>query len=207
MRTKAISAAVMLFCSVGSAVAEPCVSATFDTPLTGAVDVVTRYADVPSPQFPGLWQEGMLEGYFYTLYANGEGLLQSSRNAPSWEVKVTCTAEAGECSIKADGTPPENAQRLADVIAQCLQGRPTTEVAAPAPEPEEKAPCGVATVEAGPEGMVLQRLLVAAGTDPGPVDGFVGNGTRTALAEVLGASSRGLAIPDAIAALDKFMCE
>lgn len=196
---------LFVLCGVSSAVAEPCVSATFDVPLPGAIDVVTRHADVPSPQFPGLWQEGRLEGYFYTLYANGEAVLKSRRNAPAWEFKVVCDAEQVDCSISVNGLPPDDAKPLADVLALCLQGRPL--IAEEPQQAEPEAPCGLATVEDGPEGMVLQRLLVAAGADPGPVDGFVGNGTRKAIAEILGESSRGLAIDDAIVALDLLMCE
>lgn len=193
----------------GAAFAEPCVGPAFDVSLPGAQNVATRYADVPSPQFPGLWQEGNIEGYFYTLFANGEAILKSGRRSSEWDVRVLCEAGQEACVIIANGALPADANRLADVLGRCLQGKhlkssPKPEVTI-APKPE--IACGLKQVENGPDGMLLQRLLVVAGVDPGPVDGLVGGGTRKALVEVLGAASNDLDIPAAVAALDRFLCE
>lgn len=205
MRLRALSIALTLFTSGQMASAEPCVSTTFDTPVPGAVNVVTRQVDVPSPQFPGLWQEGYLDGYFYTLYANGEGALRSSRSAPEWEVKIICSSQSEGCELSADGAPSDDAQRVALILQQCLLG----EKAPPETQPEEvpATPCGVAAVPEGTPVAVLQSLLVAAGADPGPVDGFIGGKTLNALAEVLGPSANGLSVPDAVTAMDQLLCD
>ncbi|MGJ8597560.1 peptidoglycan-binding domain-containing protein [Sulfitobacter sp.] len=194
-----------------SAAAEPCVSNTFDEPLQGAVEVVTRHADVPSPQFPGLWQEGMLDGLFYTLYANGEGVVKSEKRISDWEVRVLCLDHGVDCSISATGTPPENAYQVANILSLCLRNVAPAEPEKPKttkqPEVSLKTPCGLASVEDGAGGIVLQRLLVAAGADPGPVDGYVGGKTNEALAGILGEESTKLSIADAIGALDLWMCD
>ena len=190
---------------IGAVAAEPCVLATFDKPLEGALNVVTRHADVPSPQFPGLWQEGTLEGYFYAVYANGEGAVASAQSRPNWKIRISCAVEEANCAFASDGAPPDKANQVADIVAQCLKGEAPAKTEPVAPEPA--APCGIATLEEGSDGKLLQQLLIIAGADPGPVDGFVGNDTRKALAEVLGTSSVAMETADALTALDKFLCE
>lgn len=202
----------ILLCGIGSAAAEPCVSATFDTPLEGAVDVVTRHVDIPSARFPNLWQEGTFSGYFYAVYAGGEGVVKSSANAREWKIDITCQPDQPDCAFAAEGAPPQDATAVASVIAACLMGTwppEPVEVEAEAPQPQAKpsVPCGLATLSDESEGRLLQQLLIIAGADPGPVDGLVGNNTRTALREVLGPSSAKLDIGDAILALDKLLCE
>ncbi|WP_299031624.1 peptidoglycan-binding domain-containing protein [uncultured Sulfitobacter sp.] len=205
MIKRALGFAFVFMSGVGSAGAEPCVLATFDKPLEWATSVVTRHADVPSPQFPGLWQEGVLDGYFYTVFANGEGTVASAQSRPDWKIRISCPAEEASCGFAAEGTPPETANRVADVVAQCLKGEAAPEDQAVPPEPA--APCGLATLEGGSNGKLLQRLLIIAGADPGPVDGFVGNDTRKALSEVLGTSAATLETTQALAALDAFLCK
>lgn len=177
--------------------ADPCVGATFETPLEGAVNVKTRHADVPSPQFPGLWQEGTLNGYFYAIFANGEAVVKPARNARDWALKVTCKTGQPDCTTDKTGSPPPEAVAVATRLRQCLR--------ADVPKPP-KAPCGLQTIPAGPEGKTLQNLLVAAGQDPGPVDGILGAKTFGALVAVLGPDARALAIADAIAAMDAHLC-
>jgi hypothetical protein len=190
------------------AFAEPCVGPAFDVPLPGAQNVSTRHADVPSPQFPGLWQQGNIEGYFYALFANGEAVLKATQRSLEWDVKVSCEAGQETCVITANGAVPTDANRVADILGRCLLGKPRKDspklevVVEPTPE----LACGLAQVEDGPDGMLLQRLLIVAGADPGPVDGLVGGGTRKALAGVLGNASREMDIPAAVAALDQFLC-
>ncbi|WP_298860699.1 hypothetical protein [uncultured Sulfitobacter sp.] len=205
MNRRALGFFFVFLSGVGPAVADPCVLATFDKPLQGANNVVTRHADVPSSQFPGLWQEGVLEGYFYAVYGNGEGTVAAARTAPAWEIRISCAAGQFECAFTEDGTPPKAANRVAGVVAQCLKGKASPKDEPVIPEPI--VPCGLATLEDGSDGKLLQQLLVIAGADPGPLDGFVGNDTRKALAEVLGASSASLGTAEALTALDAFLCK
>ena len=205
MRRVCFALPFALMCTAQLTQAEPCVSATFDKPLEGASSVITRQVDVPSPQFPGLWQEGILNGYFYAIYANGEAEVKAARSAQDWTLKVSCQSAEDGCERSQTGTPPEDAIATLEVLQQCLGG---AVVPAPAPAPEEPpAPCGLQTVPQGSAVEVLQNLLVAAGTDPGPVDGIIGSKTLDALAEVLGASSRSLEVREAVTALDGFLCD
>lgn len=209
MKGRALALALLLG-GAQAAGAAPCVSPTFDTPLAGAQNVVTRQVDVPSPQFPGLWQEGTLDGFFYTLYANGEGVLRAGPGAGEWELRVLCAPDAATCTRAQTGTPPDAAQPVASVLGQCLLGEvaaaPAPEViATPAPE-EAAAPCGVAAVPEGTPIAILQSLLAAAGSDPGPVDGLMGGKTRDALLQVLGEEAATLDTDAAIAALDTLLC-
>lgn len=209
MKQISIAISFALMCTAQIAQAEPCVSATFDKPLEGASGVITRQVDVPSPQFPGLWQEGILNGYFYAIYANGEAEVKAARSAQDWALKVSCSAAQDDCDRSQTGTPPEDAKATLQILQQCLAGVVAPSPAsAPDPAPEEPpTPCGLQTVPQGSDVEVLQNLLVAAGKDPGPVDGIIGAKTLNALAEVLGASARSLGVQEAAAALDVFLCD
>ena len=203
----AISFAVM--CTAQITHAEPCVSATFDKPLEGASSVITRQVDVPSPQFPGLWQEGILNGYFYAIYANGEAEVKAARSAQDWALKISCRTGKDACERSQTGAPPEEATATLLVLQQCLSGAaiPAPPTATATATEASTAPCGLQTVPQGSDVEVLQNLLVAAGKDPGPVDGIIGAKTLNALAEVLGASARSLGVQEAVTALDVFLCE
>ena len=261
-----------------AAAADPCVGASFDRPLPGATGVVTRRADVPSPRFPGVWQEGVISGYGYQIYANGEATIKDIGPEPAWSVSVLCEPGAESCSQTAEGDPPAAALRVADMMGQCFIAPETVKAPLPpAPEPEKvapetdgwaldpsgseepdgpdttgrpetpdpserelpppvsdtpvalpplpplvpveeeveeapladetpPAPCGVASMPEGAPGLTLQRLIVEAGADPGPLDGFPGRRTRAALAEILGPSAAALSNEEAIAALDALLC-
>jgi hypothetical protein len=194
--------------------------------------VVTRRVDVPSPQFPGLWQQGLIGGYFYTLFANGEGLLQSSRETPDWAITFSCDAETGTCNrTQSEGTAPAEASAIVHQLEQCMNGiEVTTEPPAPqvaeppAPTVEEPPaptvtepieptvveaappPCGLKAIPEGAEGLTVQRLVVLAGADPGPLDGYPGKLTQTAIAQLLGPKANGLSLADTIIALDQLLC-
>ncbi len=219
MNVRALFGVCALLAQTSIAEAEPCVSAAFDQPVPGAVSVVTHRVDVPSPQFPGLWQEGVLGGYFYTLFANGEGLLQSSRKNPDWQITFTCDDETKTCVRSHQGSPaPAETAVIADKLEQCLVSpQSVKEVAAPAPQKTPPVvdatspaftppPCGLKAIAAGAEGITLQRLLVLGGADPGPIDGYPGKRTETAIVELLGAEGANLSIADAIVALDQLLC-
>jgi len=197
-------------CNAGLALAEPCVSATFDTPLAGATGVVTRQVDVPSPQFPGLWQEGQLNGFFYALYANGEAVVSGQTDTPVWAIVVNCNVSTEDCALATDGAPPEGAQAVATVLAHCLRGTSVTDPVEaeikPDPAPAPKPPCGLAQVPAGRPVATLQNLLAAAGVDPGPLDGLMGGKTRAATVDALGRGLDQIGIEQAIADLDALLC-
>ncbi|MEF3049204.1 hypothetical protein [Pseudotabrizicola sp. L79] len=220
------------------AAAETCVGAGFDQPFPGATAVVTRQADVPTPQFPGLWQEGLIGGYFYELYANGEASLKADPAGEAWQITVDC--KEGACAQTVQGNPPDGASQIAAQLGQCLVSPVVTPILAdpvpaeappeapveasaeaapvvaeapaevqptPVPPPEEaKPPCGLATLPAADPGTTLQLLLVAAGADPGPIDGMPGQNTMNALASILGQGAKAMAIDAAISALDAHLC-
>lgn len=193
--------------------AEPCVTATFDIPLAGAEDVVTKLVDVPSPQFPGLWQEGSINDFFYTLYANGEGILRPTRNSTEWQISIKCELGSETCAIAETGEPSTDGVETAAHLAACLRGievPAAEEPPAPAIEIVESTPpepCGKAAIPRGDVGVTLQRLLVLAGGDPGPIDGYPGELTQTALVSILGEDARALDAAKAVAAMDDYLCK
>lgn len=197
---RSVSFASLTLCVAGGLAAEPCVTDTFDTPFPSATNVVTRHADVPSPQFPGLWQEGSLDGYFYALYANGEATLKADQSSRDWELSVTCPESAQVCLIEGTGSPPEGAIGIAEQLGQCLRGQQAQR------EVVADVPCGLATIPEGDAGTTLQRLLLAAGADPGPIDGLPGKKTRDAVIEILGPPAGALDITALTEALNSFMC-
>ena len=218
-------AALFLLLALGAPAAmadtAPCVSNTFDTPFPGAIDVVTRHADVPSPQFPGLWQEGTVEGFLYAIYANGEGYLKPSRKRAGWEITFTCPVEEQECASHTNGSPPARAFAITTRLTSCLRGEvptarelepqtpqtpPAVDSAPPEPEAESPSPCKAEEIQGETQGMTLQMLLVEAGADPGPIDGFVGSKTRRALDEVLGSAADEMPLVTAIQAVRSALC-
>jgi len=198
------------------AAAEPCVGPAFDRPFPGATEVVSRYADVPSANFPGLWQEGRINGLAYALYANGEALLQDSATNPAWSISVTCQDGAERCAQVTTGQPPAAAGGVAAALAECLTGpvltgpdapaAPQPPAAPPPPAPVAAQPCGLAKLPPDAPVITLQRLLVEAGADPGPINGRPGKQTGKALLQVLGRAARTLTVEQAIAALDAQLC-
>jgi hypothetical protein len=242
------------FAQAGFAAAEPCVSDTFDRPLPRATNVLTRRVDIPSPQFPGLWQEGIIGGYFYTLFANGEGVLQATPDEPGWAINIICDEAAKTCERVPEGLPaPADALAIVDLLERCYISPETaqdivqpTVVASPEPivepvseptpvsepitvadpttaaeptpvaeatsapttePPPPSIPCGLNAIPEGAEGITVQRLLLLGGADPGPIDGFPGNRTRTAIVELLGEKAADMPIPAAIITLDQLLCE
>jgi hypothetical protein len=53
----------------------------------------------------------------------------------------------------------------------------------------------------------MQRLLVMAGEDPGPVDGFLGPKSFAAMEVFVQGANWGTPIPDVIDALDASLCD
>lgn len=229
-RAAALNPILGVVASLGLATAahaETCVSATLDRPFPGASEVETRYADIPSPRFPGIWQEGRINGYFYRIWSNEEAVLQPGPRDPAWTISVICDTPDAPCREDREGTPPPEASDIAKALALCLTDlgfagdtgasapeptpaptaeAPATETGEPPNQAPDPGPCGLAKVENGPSGLTLQRLLVEAGADPGPLDGLPGELTRRALVEVIGASAEGLTEAEAITALDRALC-
>lgn len=227
--------AVGCICSGQTLAAAPCVGTTFDLPFPDATNVETRLADAPSPQFPGIWQEGLISGWPYRLFANGDGDLRSDPNTPLWEIAFICQSNEEACSVTQKGTLPDGAARVATNLQNCMLGLPlVTAFPVPAPDPvaelqpetelenetaDESAveiigsedvtpePCGVALVSGRSNIADLQELITLAGEDAGPADGIMGPQTRDALTNVIGETAANLDVPEAIAQLDKLLCE
>lgn len=171
-------------------------------------------ADVPSSRFPGLWQEGTIAGWPYRLFSNGDGDIRSDRRSPIWRIAFKCEAETKDCSVTETGTPSDEIKRIAINLQSCLLGQAVefeTIVEDAKPEgarvPLRQEPCGLALIPETSGALALQELLRLSGANPGPLDGILGSQTREALAGVLGEESSELAITDAIAQLDVFLCK
>lgn len=237
--TKRVLLAVCL-CVVQTcaAVAAPCVSETFDQPFPGATDVQSHVSDVPSSRFPAFWQSGRFDGYSYRLFSNGEGHLKATNATSDWGIDIMCDAASGACDLKSNGTPPEGAVLVANLLGRCLTGadlgvadgvQPTDTPNADAaesnatpaaeeagstenpPEPSDDPaiadnPCGRAVVNETTDIATLQALLVLAGSDPGPADGFLGPQTFKAMDDFIEDSGWDTSIPDMIDLLDGVLC-
>lgn len=322
-RARALFLAGLAALSIAAPVhATSCLGPALEIPFPTAQGVETRRADVPAPRFPGVWQDGVVQGFAYRMFANGDATLAPMSSQATWQVIVQCDLPQAKCTQAVDGTPPEEALRVAELLKQCFldPGKVTAEAVRPPPppplpppppppEPEAPvtqpsedaaaapeataptpqppgwalaapseggqprrqaaqenipaplpplvpqaapppaqtgavpasnpapsdpvpedpvptdppvevsseqaaqetatppAPCGLATL---PEGerpvLTLQRLLLLAAANPGPLDGIPGRRTRRALVQVLGTEATNLPVGDAIAALDEKLC-
>lgn len=121
------------------AAAAPCVGAAYDVPLAGAVDVVMRYADVPSAQFPGIWQEGLIGGDFYQIFSNRVAILRADRLSQDWSITVDC--QQRPCLLTVTGIPPDAAKATSIQLEQCLVPPEIKVAAAKAkPKPDQAKP-------------------------------------------------------------------
>ncbi|MBU2867240.1 peptidoglycan-binding domain-containing protein [Pacificibacter marinus] len=119
MKQIAPSILCALLLQIQPVMAETCVGPAMDRAFPGATSVETRHVDVPSPNFPGLWQEGFIFGYFYQIFANDEAVLAESKSAPDWSIAITCVDEV--CHRDVAGTPNEGTANIADLLASCLR--------------------------------------------------------------------------------------
>lgn len=205
----------LLIATTSSAHSAPCVSGPLDAPFPGAVNVEWQFADIPSPRFPGVWQDGLLDGFFYSLFPGEEAVVSSSRRDPVWTLELSCDINGGKCKTVTTGAPPQDAIETSEKIGRCFLGEDLLVKAAPIkvevkvtkaeadPTPEQKL-CGVATLPEGGPDITLQRLILAAGGDPGPIDGIVGPSTRKALKAVLDVETN--SVKDAIRKLETKLC-
>lgn len=231
VRMANLGGVALTFCIAASAAhAVTCVGSDFTSPFPGASNVTTHLVDVPSPRFPGLWQEGTKDGYFYMLFANGDAILTAGQNS-TWLISYSCDAGLGECAALFEGTPPDGAMQVAEQLKQCLlEGEVSIPVVEPEAAPVEAAPveeepanslseepvspapfeeteaCSVETIDDENPTHKLQRMLVLAGADPGAVDGIPGAMTNNALTSVLGEAADQLSTEDAITALQDLVC-
>ncbi|WP_431366244.1 peptidoglycan-binding domain-containing protein [Planktotalea sp.] len=199
--------------------AEPCVGVAYNNPLPGATGVELRVSDVPAARFPSFWQTGNFRGFAYKLFSNGDALVTSDIKRPDWKIELDCTSKEAECSYSSIGDVPADASDAAHKIGQCLLGiedAPVPETAA-IPEPEavnarvegadvNPGECAASAVPEGDTIITLQRLLLVAGADPGPVDGLIGPSTLNALQSVLGGSTSGRDLDAALEDLRIFLC-
>ncbi|MCF2904152.1 hypothetical protein L0666_04055 [Octadecabacter sp. CECT 8868] len=219
--------ALILLGGASQGQATPCVGNDFTIPLAGATNVTTHVADVPSPRFPGLWQEGTKDGFDYFLFANGDATLHAGEDS-EWRISFTCDDGSSECTFDTSGSPPEPAMQVAEQLKQCLQNGEITALAAEPEEAiieaetEEESPvsdtditppasqtaeaCGEETIDDDNLTRKLQRMLILAGADPGPVDGIFGDMTNVALVSVLGEPALLLSADDAIGAIQDLIC-
>jgi hypothetical protein len=144
MRTTAawLLATAIAACVPAAAIAqEPCVGYGFDTPLPGAENVLTRYADVPAARFPGRWQEGQIFDYIYRLYPDLTGAVGDPPRMTDWRVIVTCSAESQDCQYEQTEEAPQLAVAIAQALGHCLLGDMVTTgtfedlLSQPVPEP------------------------------------------------------------------------
>lgn len=243
-----------LFSQIQPLIAETCVGPALDRAFPGAVAVETRHVDVPSPNFPGLWQEGFILGYFYQIFANNEAVLAEAKSKPDWSISIKCMDEA--CHRGVVGRPDQGTANIVDLLASCLRdpnlsteaveqklslseqaksnegqthaltqpilasgadvnseaieqkARENDSAIAQVEETENvaAAACGLAAIPEGTPGFTVQRLLVLAGADPGPIDGVPGRMTRTAISEVLNEVQGDLDLPKVVFELDALLC-
>ncbi|KQI70976.1 hypothetical protein AN191_14795 [Loktanella sp. 5RATIMAR09] len=221
--------ALWLGLTASSLAAAPCVSGTFERPLPGATNVESHVSDVPSAQFPAFWQDGVVNGYAYTIFASAEGTLRPTDAFQDWELTITCDVSAQACEMSRVGVPPEGAEIVARSIGQCLLGAevetvapvPVAATAVPATEPVNtaialepigtsettaKVLCRAASVAETDDVAALQRLLVIAGENPGQVDGVLGPKSLAAIEAFSPGSSASRTVPELIALLETYLC-
>ncbi|MCQ0970512.1 hypothetical protein MLD63_08765 [Paracoccus sp. TK19116] len=142
----------------------PCVGPALDLPLPGAEDVRQMSVDVPSARFPGVWQQGTVDGLVYRIFGDRTAILSDDIGSPSWQVRVDCTASP--CQSQAQGTPQVGADRIAGALGRCLSGQDVTasELRRVPPEFETGVPGHLPD-----QGRALSpaaALALAAGADP-----------------------------------------
>lgn len=294
-------AEVMTLLIASPASATPCIGAALDIPFPTASAFQTRRADVPSPRFPGLWQEGVVQGYSYRIFANGDATLEPLQPEDGWRLFVSCDFASGACSREELGKSPAKVAHLATALENCFvnpsavttqalnpllqhtvdqppasaelalepDGKSQTlpeglvsedaakqswalvapladDTVVPEPDPVNTdaplppllpqsqkealpilaeqsgqnkepdsalqttaipAPCGLEVMpKESSLTLTLQRMLLQAGVDPGPLDGLQGPRTSRALRQVLGKDATALSREEAIEALYRMLC-
>ena len=196
---------IVMMGGVNAAFAQPCVGPTFDAPLPDATDVRSHIADVRSALFPAFWQEGVIETYRYKIFSDRSGGLTAAGQDRTWDIGFTCSGADQACVIITAGTPPPDARAVVDRLTACVRGvdLPVKTVVAQAPL---RPLCRPVILDADNDIVAVQRMIVLAGADPGPVDGAWGPRTIAALRIVLDLPTAQIDIADAKAALRARSC-
>lgn len=161
MKTRLAPLLVIQTLFADPAIAEPCVGAAYDIPFPGAVGVSMHHADVPASQFPGVWQDGMIDGQFYQIFANRLAVLKAERTTPAWSINVNCQQKP--CTILVAGNPPEAALTTSKKLEQCLVPPEAKTAASPDAKkaPEAKAPSKPAPDKAAPKASTSEKVVPA----------------------------------------------
>ena len=106
--------------------AAPCVGNTFDIDLPGATDVISHLTDVPSVLFPAFWQEGLIAGFSYQIFSNGDASILPSQLNEDWTIDLTCRAVEQMCDTRIEGSPSDDVVRVVELLSSCLLGEDTT---------------------------------------------------------------------------------
>lgn len=152
----------------------------------------------------------------------------TAQGSPPENARRTVDA-LGQCLLGQDVTPKEDVLPKDDVaanpapqpdpepqvVAEVEVEQPpvviqtvTADTTAPQARPVSTVTsgCGLGLVNEATDVATMQRLLVMLGTDPGPVDGFLGPATFRAMDEFVEDSGWDTSIPDLIATLDAAHC-
>lgn len=97
----------------------PCVGADLATPLPKATEVAQTTMDIPAARFPGIWQQGQLNGFAYRIFPDLTAVVFDERANTGWRIDLLCTASA-RCVQTVVGAAPETASAAAKAIGECL---------------------------------------------------------------------------------------
>ncbi len=119
------------------------------------------------------------------------------------------------CTEIVKGSPPDAVARITASLQSCFLGEefvaPNTLEAEPEPEAvktsELDAPCEETLLTGDTDEIALQKLLIMAGADPGPVDGLIGPKTLDAFSQVTGESAQAFNLSSAALTLRALVCE
>lgn len=147
----------------------PCVGADLATPLPKATEVAQTTMDIPTARFPGIWQQGQLDGFAYRIFPDLTAVVFDERANTGWRIDLLCTASA-RCVQKVVGSAPEAASAAAKAIGECLvpvEERPRP----PSPAPPAAPPHdGKATAVPPVIKPAAKPAPVAKATVPTPVE-------------------------------------
>ncbi|SPF81839.1 peptidoglycan-binding domain-containing protein [Pseudoprimorskyibacter insulae] len=128
-------------------------------------------------------------------------LALENRPAPKASAKVVATDPSPAVQI-AQSAPQQPLRLVAPAQDRVFVLRNDT-----VPQPRVKrALCGLAAQPEGPDVLTLQRLLVAAGENPGVLDGILGRRTVLAYRKIWTDQRGRLDVKDAIQKLDAYLC-
>jgi hypothetical protein len=125
--------------------------------------------------------------------------------APAVEGSTAISADTSAGSVETGGPVPTIAEEAPALAAEPAEVFPDRS-AQLGPSLQPPLACGVAGLPPAAPVLTLQRLLVMAGEDPGPLDGLMGRRTRAAVIALLGWQARRLPVDVAILAVEQHLC-